>query len=196
MTHEGPPLEMLLRRMIETPAEFLAEPRIGKRGDVDVAAVVWDVFRELGGEPPRANELAAFRPTGLGAKLKQNRLRLVLLGCWLLGDEWFRGRHEAAGAARHFLDETLSLLAGYLHADRLLNDPDRREEFIRRMLADLDLRPAGETESQAADRLQTLDTAERSRVLQEAAGAERRAREIREAMARAAAQDAASRYGE
>jgi hypothetical protein len=41
-----------------------------------------------------------------------------------------------------------------------------------------------------------LDSAERQRVLKAAAKAERRAQEIREAMARAAAQDAANRYGE
>lgn len=195
MTREGPQLESLLRRLVDTPAEFLAEPQIGNRGEVDVAAVVWDVLRDLGGAPPGAGDLSAFRPRGLRAKSRRNELRLVLLGCWLLADDWFRGQQEAA-AARAFLDETLKALAAHIQADRLLNDPDRREEFVRRMLADLNLRPRGESDAQAADRLQTLDTAERSRVLKDAAEAERRAREIREAMARKAAQDAASRYAE
>jgi hypothetical protein len=68
--------------------------------------------------------------------------------------------------------------------------------LVRRLLHELDLRPAGETAAQAADRLQTLDSAERERVLREAAKAERRAQAVRDAMARAAAQDAANRYGE
>jgi hypothetical protein len=44
--------------------------------------------------------------------------------------------------------------------------------------------------------LNSLDSAERDRVLRAVAAAERRAREIREAMARKQAQEAANRYGE
>jgi hypothetical protein len=196
MQHEGPPLEGLLRRLLETPADFLAEPRIGSAGDVDVAAVVWDVCRDLGGEPPPARRLAAFHPSGFGAKKKRNQLRLALVGCWLLADPWFRRQATSCVDVLRFLEETTAGLDTYLPIDRLLNDPDRREEFTRRLLAELDLRPAGESIAQAADRLQTLDSAERQRVLRDAAAAERRAQQIREAMARAAAQDAASRYGE
>jgi hypothetical protein len=51
MTHEGPQLEQLTRRLTETPVDFLAEPRIGKNGLVQVDAVVADLLRELGGVP-------------------------------------------------------------------------------------------------------------------------------------------------
>ena len=46
------------------------------------------------------------------------------------------------------------------------------------------------------DRKGTLDSVERQRVLQETAEAERRAREVREALARKQALESASRYGE
>jgi hypothetical protein len=42
----------------------------------------------------------------------------------------------------------------------------------------------------------TLDSVERQRILRKTLAAEKRAREIREAMARAKAQESASRYGE
>ena len=48
----------------------------------------------------------------------------------------------------------------------------------------------------AADRLTSLDSVERNRVLKATAAAERRAREVREAMARKKAQESASRFGE
>jgi hypothetical protein len=187
---------VLLRRLVETPSEFRAEPRIGTAGEVDVAAVVWDVLRDLDGQPLGEADLVPFRPTGGTARQQRNRLRLVLLACWLLGDEWFRGREHLGKRARKFLERLVPALEAYLNADKLLTDPDRREELVRRLLKELDLRPAGESAAQAADRLQTLDSAERQRVLKEAAKAERRAQEIRAAMARAAAQDAANRYGE
>jgi hypothetical protein len=196
MEREGPSLEALTRRLIETPAEFLAEPRIGKRGVVDVAAVVWDLLRDFGGDPPADAELQRYRPTGAKAAEHRNRLRLVLIASWVLHDVWFRGKKELAPVASQLLDQTIGQLEEYLDVDRLLNDPDRREELVRRSLAGLGLRPAGETLAQASDRLQTLDSAERERVLRESAAAERRAQQIREAMAKAAAQETANRYGE
>lgn len=196
MEREGPPLETLLRRLLETPAEFLAEPRIGRRGEIDVGAVLWDTFRELGAAPLAEEDLSLFRPSGRGATKQRNRLRVSLITCWLLHESWFRGQSELAESTWQFFEESLPVLEQYLDADRLLNDPDRREELIRRLLCDVGLRPAGESPTQAADRLQTLNSAERQRVLREAAKAERRAQQIREAMARKAAQDAASRYGE
>ncbi len=119
----------------------------------------------------------------------------MLVSCWLLADPYFK-QPALADLARQFLQETLLGLDQYMPVDRLLHDPDRREELVRRLLNDLGLRPAGETEAQAADRLQTLDSGERARVLRQSAKAERRAQDVRDAMARAAAQDAASRYGE
>jgi hypothetical protein len=59
----------------------------------------------------------------------------------------------------------------------------------------LDLRPAGESVVQAQDRLTTLDSVERVRVIKEARAAEERARKIREEMARKAAEEAAAAYG-
>jgi hypothetical protein len=87
-------------------------------------------------------------------------------------------------------------LVELVRPEKFISDPDRREELVRSCLAQCGLRPQGETQSQAADRLTTLDSAERDRVLRATAAAERRAREIREAMARKQAQESASRYGE
>jgi hypothetical protein len=79
---------------------------------------------------------------------------------------------------------------------KFVHDADRREEWVRQCLAQLGLRPQGESAAQAADRLTMLDSSERDRVLRATATAERRAREIREAMALKKAQESASRYGE
>jgi hypothetical protein len=75
-------------------------------------------------------------------------------------------------------------------AEKFISDPDRREELARLCLKGLGLRPAGETEAQAQDRLGTLNTAERQRVIAAARAAEKRAQEIRDAMAREAARQA------
>ncbi len=196
MLREGPPLELLLRRLVEIPPEFLAEPRFGQTGEIHVAAVVWDVLRDVGRGPLADAGLAPFRSEESERSADRNYLRLVLVACWLLGDTWFQGQEALAAAAHRFLADVLRDLQTYLPVERLVDDADRREEFVRRLLHDLGLRPAGETPAQAMDRLQTLDSVERVRVLRDARASERRAQAVREAMARAAAQDAASRYGE
>ena len=76
----------------------------------------------------------------------------------------------------------------------IVTDPDRREELARLALARLGFRPAGETVAQAQDRLTTLNSAERARVMKAAQVAEQRARQIREALARKAAEESADKW--
>jgi hypothetical protein len=159
---------------------------------VVVAAVVADLIRALGGPPLTGAQLAVFQPKD--ARQHRNWLGLVLITAWLLHDPWFRQPHSLAPAAADFLTSGLHHVAGLAQAPRFVSDPDRREELARLALHHLGLRPAGETEAQAADRLNTLDTVERDRVQRAARQAEERAQAIREAMAKKAAEEAAAQY--
>lgn len=184
MDKEGPSLELLTRRLAECPADFLADPRIGKTGAVPVAAVVSDLVRDLGGAPLDAKQAATFAPQD--AK-QRNTLSATLIACWLLHDPWFRQNGQFAARARAFLTTILPELAATTPAKKLVTDPDRREELARLCLKELGLRPAGESIAQAQDRLATLNTAERQRVIRAAREAEERARAVRAAMAAAKA---------
>ncbi len=191
MPAEGPALEVLTRRLAETPADFLAEPRIGAAGTVNVAAVVADTLRDLGSSPPDQGLLAAFRATD--ARQQRNRLRIALIACWLQHDPWFAEHPAPADKIYQFLTNGVSELAGFVQAPQFVSDADRREELARFSLNQLGLRPAGESEAQAQDRLTTISSAERERVIKAARTAEERTRAIREAMARQAAQEAADK---
>jgi hypothetical protein len=192
VNEEGPLLESLTRRLAECPAEFLAEPRIAASGVVAVPAVVADLLRDLGGPGLDPKQAAAFQ--GTDRRKHRNRLQCILVTCWLLHDGWFRARPQFAPVARKFLADGLDDLAGLVLAPRLATDPDRREELARLALHALGLRPAGETADQAQDRLTTLSSVERQRVIREATAAEERARKVREAMAKKAAEEAAAKY--
>lgn len=185
----GPPLETLLRRLADTPPDFLDEPRIGASGQVHVAAVVNDL---LARGPGRASlqELQRFD----GRHADAGRLRMALLMAWLLADDAFTLVVPARAAVLDLLDGTAKELAALAPAARYLQDPDRREELARVLLARLGMRPDGETEAQAADRLSALSATERQRLLQASRAAEARAREIREALARKAAQESADKW--
>lgn len=182
-----PPLAALLRRLADCPADFLAEPRIGAAGAIHVPAVVSDLLVALGGAALRPDQAGPF--TSNDARQDRNRLRLALIAAWLLHDDAFRGRGLAPRALA-FLTGDVAELAPFAPTERWVQDPDRREELVRRSLRALGLRPAGESAAQAEDRLATLDSANRQQVIAAARQAEARARAVREAMAAEAARQA------
>jgi len=209
MQNEGPILESLTRRLAETPEDFLAEPRVGQRGKVQTGAVVGDLIRLLGGdvEAEQLKPFAAGRSAppllaaerradpALGdARLERNRCAVTLILCWLLADDWFRQIKPETEKLLSLLDGEAAELASQVAPRKFVTDPDRREELARVALARLGFRPAGETLAQAQDRLTTLNSTERARVLQAARAAEQRARQIRDALARKAAQESADKW--
>lgn len=195
MRQEGPALEALTRRLAECPPEFLMEPLFEGRGVVRVDAVVGDLLRGLGGAP------AAAPPAQTGdVARRRNRLRLILVAAWLLHDESFLARGGLAGPAEELLASGLDPLAELVNAERFVQDPDRREELSRLVLRALGLRPAGESQAQAQDRLSALDSVETRRVtadLRERRKKEeaerRRAEEVRRAMEKKASEQAAAK---
>lgn len=194
MHAEGPQLETLLHRLAECPSEFLQVATGKKDEGVDVVAIVCDQMRRMSPDRPPELETDAIKELRRG---EPPRLTLVSVVCWLFADDWFLARPGLAAAMWKLLrGEELARLSALIKPGKFVSDPDRREELVRVCLSGLGLRPRGETAAQAADRLTTLDSSERQRVLRATAAAERRAREIREAMARAKAQESASRYGE
>lgn len=195
MRREGPPLEQLLRRLAECPADFL--PAGAEDAAASLPAVVGDLVRDLGDARPELRRLEVFeRLQRQGGDQKvRNQVRLTLVACWLLHDPWFVRQRQHAAAALDFLERGLAGVAALVQAERFVDDIDRREELARAALAALGLRPLGETEPQARDRRTTLDSVERHAVLQKTRAAEERARQVREAMAAKAAQDAAASYG-
>jgi hypothetical protein len=191
MQREGPSLEVLLRRLTETPEDFMAEPKIAAHGEVDVRAVVGDLLR-MCGQVPNPAALAEF--VGGDARRDRNRLAVTLLMCWLLADEWFHSARLAGPALVKLLHEDATEIAALVGAKKFVSDPDRREELARLVLARLGCRPAGESTAHAQDRLTTLSSLERSRVLKVSQVAAQRAREIREALARKAAEESADKW--
>jgi hypothetical protein len=184
MPATGPQLDRLLHRLADCPPDFLLPP-----GEIDVTALACDHFRALNAAVPGAEKRRAI------ASLPPEAQRLIAIVLWLLHDEWFLSRPQLADATWNLLQAaSLAKLAKLVRAEAMVNDPDRREELVRLCLKEMDLLPQGESAVQAADRLTTLDSVERERVIRQTRQAEARAREIREAMARRQAEEAAARY--
>jgi hypothetical protein len=191
MKKEGPILEVLLRRISEIPEDFLAEPRIGTAGVVHVDAVVNDFFDLIGLRLPQ--KLA----DGLGSDARaedRNRLALVLVLAWLLADRCLIDCKPTISELASIFDDTARELSATISSRKFIADVDRREELARIVLARLGRRPAGETPEAAQDRLTSLSSTERARILKASRAAEERARKIREQLASKAAEESADKW--
>ena len=156
-----------------------------------VAALVNDAFKKYGHQLS-IDELRLFE--GVDQATDRNRLKLVSLAVWLLNDAWFAQVDLQSSELLTFLNASITQLAESTKANKCVEDSDRREEFVRYFLARLDYRPEGESEAQAKDRLSALSSTERQRLLDESRDAEKRAREIRQALARKAAEQSADKW--
>jgi hypothetical protein len=193
MQAEGPPLENLTRRLAEMPEDLFAEPFIAasKTGRIHVDAVVADLFRQFS----LPFSPVAFTMFGKDTKPNdRNALSVTLVLCWLLADDSLRAHKPDGARLSHLLHVEARELASGGAAKRFVADPERREEISRLALTRLSLRPAGETEAQAQDRFASLNSAERKRLLEASRQAEERARKIREALAKKAADEEADKW--
>lgn len=177
---EGPALELLHHRLVDIPLEFLEGP--------DAGALLHDTLRRLN-LPLTGQQLSTWRQQAA----RENHALLPLF-CWLLATPELAAGGLPFGKVWYLLTVTSPRLATLTKVKQVLNDTDRREELLRLMLADLDRRPAGETPAQAQDRLSSISSLERARILEAARAAEARAQEIREALRRKAAQEGADKW--
>lgn len=181
-------IEALTRRLAETPPEFLAEPKLGAAGDIHVDAVLADTLAQLGyASWDRQLLTARFAPA---AKGERNRLRTVLIACWLLADPAFAGCGESAW---NWLGGGIDEAVRLVQAEWWVSDPERREELARLALAACKLLPTGETAAQANDRLAAISTVQRQSAVAAARAAEERSSKVREEMEKKRLQEAAAK---
>lgn len=191
MQNEGPPLQQLLHRITATPPDFMAEPRIGNKGEVHTVAVVRDLLAAKG----HAVDIADLADlAGRDVKADRNRLSIGLLMTWLLADPDLTIGKERLTDVLTMLKDDARRLAAYTNARKLFEDIERREELARLTLSKLGLRPAGETVAQAQDRFTSISSLERARLLAASQEAEARARAIREQLAKKAAEESANKW--
>lgn len=190
MNREGPPLEQLTRRLMETPAPFLGEPRFGKQGNVNVAALVADVLAQFGLHAD-TDQLKRFVGHDRGKERNPRMLTQIL--CWLLTDPALSGKLDVTQLLTLLFDEA-NALAEKVAAKEFVDNDERREELSRLALRSAGLRPQGESANVAEDRWLTVSTRERTRLASATRAAEERARQIREALARKAAEASADKW--
>lgn len=190
MNREGPQIELLLQQIAGTPQDFLLEPLIGNVGIIHVDAIIHDTLLKFGvpsGLYPEFNQAQN--------RTERNRYSIASILAWFLSDSWFI-EQKITPQTIYDLIQTLSTeLTSHVAASDCVNEPERREELARLVLSRLEYRPKGETVEQAQDRLTTISSVERARVIDASRKAQERSKAIREALAKKAAEEAADKWG-
>jgi len=183
-------LPALIQRLTLTPDEFKMQFGIGKSDRLNPASVLGDLLYDLSGERPDPSYLRKFEKL----ERKTNYLRAVMYACHLFNDASFKQQTQVAERVQEFLGDKLLKLSSVVDADLFLTDPERREELARQCIAAALALPSGESKHVAEDRLNTVDSLERARVIEETRKSQQRAREIREAIQKKEAEEAASKW--
>jgi len=191
----GPPLSSLMRRIAETPGEFMQDPLMKnkpkKSGGINVTAVVSDLLFDSGGNFLSPGDRTRFQLSY--SEENRNYLQVVLILCHLYHDDWFLKEKLGGPILKFFLSKKLKNLSMIVKPGLFINDQERREELARLALFELDLIPEGESEEGALDRLMTLDSIEKKRIIEKSREAQERARKLREALVQKEAEEAASK---
>ena len=190
MATQGVQIHGLMRRLGECPEELYLYSGKEKPGLVPLA-IVQDLFYYLGGsslDPKVREELRQMQHA------RPAETAFVLLGCYLLSDSFFRDRSELLDGTQKLLLQGFGELAGLASARDFVMNTDRREEMTRLCLRYLNLLPDGESSLQAKNRWESLDTVRIVALMQKAADLRRRQEELRKAMERKAAEEAASKW--
>jgi hypothetical protein len=193
----APPMAALLRHLADAPLDWLATPELVRSPGVRVSALLADCLDALAATPLSDAEAAPFEGSD---KSSLGRLRLTLLSVWVLHQaelqSALRDRMNAPrrAALLAFLNDDLARRAAHLSAERVVDSSEGREELVRQLLSGLDLLPADESATAFAYRLKARDSIEQAQLVAAARSAEERARKLREAMARKAAEEAAMKY--
>jgi hypothetical protein len=190
--NDTPPLAEWLHWVAAMPPALRALPEEFDGGTVRTQAVVCDLFETLFGSPADPVIVSACRPNDTG-KRELNRMRWILAACHVLWHPHLRAAAGEKAEIERFIVQELAGLAAVASIDLLFREEERKEELVRRVLRASKCRLPGEGDKEAEDRLGQLDSVERHRVLAAAVTRERRAREVREAMARKAVEEAAAK---
>ncbi|MDP2305652.1 MAG: hypothetical protein Q8P18_06465 [Pseudomonadota bacterium] len=193
-----PPIAAWVRWAADAPPIFDAVPEGFPGGVVRVRAVVADLYARHGARA-EPHVLQAFDAKDSSAK-ERARLGAVLLACRVLAHPSLlpgasTGPSADTGRAGAFERLFRDLTEWAAAVGSNTSSEERREELVRRCLHAVGARPGGESVAEAEDRLGQVDIIERARLLKAAAERERRTRELREAMVRAAAEEAAAKMG-
>ncbi len=150
MKSEGPALNHLLLRLRNISSEVFSS-------EADAMAICCDFLRDVHQDQSLHSVI-----NWDGWSKNKNKSQIILLAIWLYLDEGLRQLNFSK--VLQFFEEGLKEYSLLVNVEQIMEEAERSEEFVRRCLRVLELRPKGESQAQAEDRFQTLDSIEAERL--------------------------------
>jgi len=127
--------------------------------------------------------------------INDNHWRAIHISTWLLSDQNFINNPEIKDKLYNFWFEELRLASEYVKFIEWINDEERAEEMVRLLLHCCGIIPHGENQDEATDKLSSLSSVDRHKVLKQSYEAHERIMNIRREMEEKKAREAANVYG-
>lgn len=190
---KGPSISYIDLRLSEIPPIFIDKPEIID-GFTTTSIILSDLLYEIEDRPLSRIETDKFFNS---IKSDINHLKIIQIICYILNDNWFRNYFKSnknkINSIKSFLFTDLTEYSKINKAERFVYDGEGREELSRLLFKSLSLIPEGETETEAKDRLVSIDSIERKKVIELSKQSQKRIKELREALERKEAEEAASK---
>ena len=194
-------VDALCVRLREVPESFL--PPENSKLTPMMKAFVSDTLLHISGQLPEAASKALTtvwhmaRTSVAQTQCEQHDL----LAVWLFNDTHFKRLDGSVSSIQSsflkLIEQRIKPLSRLVEVMSVVEDGDRREEFVRLCLSAMSLSIEGESEGQSVDRLQTLDSVARHQLIQAAQKQRKEAerqRRIEEEARRKKQQEQAARY--
>jgi hypothetical protein len=127
--------------------------------------------------------------------INDNHWRAIHISTWLLSNKDFVNNPAIEEQLYSFWFVELQLASAYVKFNEWINDDERAEEMVRLLLNCCEITPHGENEEEAADKLSSLSSVDRHKVLKQSYEAHERIMNIKREMAEKKAREAANTYG-
>jgi hypothetical protein len=127
--------------------------------------------------------------------IDDNHWRAIHISTWLLSHQDFRDIPNFENKLYNFWFEELHRACAYVKFKDWISDDERAEEMVRLLLKCCEIIPQGENYNEAADKLSSVNSAERYKVLKQSYEANERVMNIQREMAEKKAREAANTYG-
>lgn len=129
------------------------------------------------------------------AYIEDNHWRTISISTWLLSHPNFINCPFLEDKIYAFWFEALAEAALYVKFEDWISDEERAEEMVRLLLYTCEILPEGESYEEATDKLASMSSADRQKVLRESYEAHERIMRIKREMAEKKAREAANTYG-
>ncbi|KAF2506937.1 hypothetical protein EYY60_20705 [Flavobacterium zhairuonense] len=183
----------LVAHLRKCPDSYLRSSDFFEEGGLNSLALIADTYRIVSNNFLKKD----FKnPSNFDLKLvDDNHWRAIHISTWLLCHPDFVNNPQIENKLHQFWFEELLKTTVYVKHNEWISDDERAEEMVRLLLYCCEIIPYGENHNEAADKLSSINSEERYRVLKESYEAHERIMRIQREMAEQKAREAANVYG-